>query len=124
MTNFEMVREFHEVFGTVDPTNPVVPSQDIIDLRLKLINEEHKEVAEAIASGNLMDIAKELSDLLYVVYGTGLAFGIPLDRAFQEVHRSNMSKLGSDGKPIYREDGKVLKGPNYTEADLSFIMDT
>jgi predicted HAD superfamily Cof-like phosphohydrolase len=87
-----------------------------------LNREEHKELNKAIVSKDIPAIAKELCDLLYVVYGMGITFGIPVDECFAEVHRSNMSKLGPDGKPIYRADGKVLKGPDYFEPDLRKVL--
>ena len=113
-TNFEMVREFHKAYNCATapkPTN-ILPDQLLI-IRKRLIDEEHKELVEAMDARDLENIAKELCDLLYVVYGTALTYGIDVDECFREVHASNMSKLGEDGKPIYREDGKVLKGPNY-----------
>lgn len=128
-TNYEMVQEFHEVMGTRRNVWP--PTQDLLSLRCDLIAEEINEVAgelpndqtdlEALKEISKQRLAKELADLLYVVYGTADAFGIDIDRVFAEVHRSNMSKL-VDGKPLKREDGKVLKGPNYTPPDLSFVV--
>ena len=108
VSNFERVREFMTTFGQEVKTSPEFPSEDIQKLRVELIDEEFKELQE---SDNLVDIADALTDLLVVIYGAGhYAYGIDLDACFKEVHRSNMSKLGEDGKPIYREDGKVLKG--------------
>lgn len=124
ITNLDKVRKFHEAFNMkVSPTNKPDITDEDVQLRLKLIEEEYKEVVEAIKSRNPYEIAKELSDLLYVTYGTAVSFGIDLDEAFDIVHRSNMTKLGDDGKPIYREDGKVMKSENYVPADLSDIFE-
>jgi predicted HAD superfamily Cof-like phosphohydrolase len=122
MTNFEMVKEFMNTFGQEVKTKPEFPSQTIINLRRKLIDEEVAELKEGILLRDMENVAKELTDGLVVLYGAGAAFGIDLDACFKEVHASNMSKLGEDGKPIYREDGKVLKGPNYFQADLKKVL--
>lgn len=122
MTNNEKVKEFMQKFGQTVRTKPEFPDNDTVHLRVDLIEEELKELAEAIAERNIVEVADALTDILYVVYGAGHTFGIDLDKTFAEVHRSNMSKLGEDGKPIYREDGKILKGPNYTPPDLTFIL--
>lgn len=123
MTNYEMVREFHKAFGLTVNKNPIYPSQKDINLRWKLLNEEFDEVAyEFSEEGSLEGLAKELADLLYVVYGTGITYGFDMDRIFAEVHRSNMSKLTEDGKVLRREDGKVLKGRRYTPANLRTIQ--
>ena len=114
-TNFELVKEFNEAYGVYTGEPLTVPPFEITALRVRLITEEYNEVLEA---PDIYELAKELADLLYVVYGTGLSYGIDLDKCFREIHRSNMSKLGADGKPILREDGKVLKGPNYSKADV------
>ena len=129
---FNKVREFHEAFG-----HPINKEPDIkeIDLRMDLIDEEHKETQEELSDlwdwaydkdTNTSEIkrklTKELADLLYVIYGTAVSFGLPLDEVFDRVHKSNMSKLGDDGKPVYREDGKVLKGNNYKPVDLSDLF--
>ena len=113
-----MVREFHESFGAPVGRYPSLIEEDRFFLRRELISEEALEVLDAFDSKNLENITKELCDLLYVTYGTAVELGIDLDKAFESVHNSNMSKLGEDGKPVYREDGKVLKGPNYRPADL------
>ena len=105
-------------FGQEVKTEPDFPDEDTQKLRLELIAEELEEMWDAIENKNLVGVADALADILYVTYGAGHAFGIDLDKCFAEVQRSNMSKLGEDGKPIYREDGKVLKGPNYSEPDL------
>ena len=123
-TNFERVKEFMKSFGQEVKSKPAWPHWETMDLRIDLIQEELGELKDAIVNGDgtLVDVADALSDLLYVVYGAGHSFGIDLDKCFAEVHRSNMSKLGEDGKPIYREDGKVLKGPNFSEPDLERVM--
>ena len=121
VSNFERVRDFMTTFGQEVKTVPEFPSEDIQKLRDELIHEEFNEF---LAADNLVDIADALTDLLVVIYGAGHAYGINLDECFKEVHRSNMSKLGEDGKPIYREDGKVLKGPNYSEPNLEAVLNT
>lgn len=123
MTNFEKVKEFHDKFEVITHTKPFFPDPATIHLRVDLIEEELQELREAIAEQNIVEVADALSDLLYVVYGMGDVFGIDLDKTFAEVHRSNMSKLGEDGKPVRRADGKVLKGPNYSPPDLTFILE-
>ena len=102
-----------KAMGQDQPEKSGFPDDSIIDLRLDLINEEYKELRDAVEADDIVEVADALTDMLYVVYGMGHAFGINLDLAFNNVHASNMSKMGEDGKPIYREDGKVLKGPNY-----------
>lgn len=105
-------------FGQEVKEAPEFPDEATQALRLELIAEELGELEEAIEAKNYIAVADALTDILYVTYGAGHAFGIDLDKCFAEVQRSNMSKLGADGKPIYREDGKVLKGPNYSEPNL------
>ena len=119
MTNFEKVRLFMKTFGQEVKTNPSLSTKKINDLRISLINEELDEFREAIKNDNIKEVADALTDILYVTYGAGHAFGIDLDKCFDEVQRSNMSKLGKDGKPIYNEHGKVMKGPNYFKPDLT-----
>lgn len=121
MTNFEMVQEFHRKFK-IDVTQQ--PLFRLLDFRMRLIAEEYDEALEETDERpvNHEKLCKELCDILYVVYGTGVSLGYDMDKAFAEVHRSNMSKLGKDGEPLYREDGKVLKGPDYSEANLSGIV--
>ena len=119
MTNFEKVRLFMKTFGQEVKTNPSLSTNKINDLRISLINEELDEFREAIKNNNIKEVADALTDILYVTYGAGHAFGIDLDKCFDEVQRSNMSKLGKDGKPIYNEHGKVMKGPNYFKPDLT-----
>jgi predicted HAD superfamily Cof-like phosphohydrolase len=118
-TNFESVGEFMQAFGQEVKDKAEFPDNDTIALRLELILEEVGELREAIGEANIVEVADALTDILYVVYGAGHSFGIDLDKCFEEVHSSNMSKLGEDGKPIYREDGKVLKGPKYFAPDLT-----
>jgi len=119
MTNFKKVQEFMETFGQEVKLNPSLSSEKINKLRLDLIKEELDELKEAINNNDLLEVADALTDILYVTYGAGHAFGIDLDSCFQEVQNSNMSKLGEGGKPIYNDAGKVLKGPNYFKPDLS-----
>ena len=123
-TNFQRVKEFMESFGQEVKSKPEWPNDETMELRIDLIEEELGELQNAIidADGTLVDVADALSDLLYVVYGAGHSFGIDLDKCFAEVHRSNMSKLDESGNPIYREDGKVLKGPDFTEPDLESMI--
>jgi len=108
-----------ETFGQEVRTNASFPNDKIINLRLDLIREELSELKEAIEKKDIKEIADALTDILYVTYGAGHAFGINLDKCFEEVQNSNMSKLGSDGKPIYNEHGKVMKGPDYFKPNLS-----
>ena len=122
MTNFEAVGEFMNTFGQEVKTDPDWPDEDTQKLRLELIAEELEEMWDAIENKDLVGVADALTDILYVTYGAGHAFGINLDECFKEVQKSNMSKLGEDGKPIYRDDGKVLKGPNYFEPDLKSVL--
>lgn len=117
-TNFNKVRDFMHSFGQEVQREPKFPSDDIIALRISLIVEELEELVEGVENRDIVEVADALTDLLYVTYGMGLAFGIHLDNCFDEVHLSNMSKLGPDGRPIYREDGKVLKGPSYFAPNL------
>ena len=119
MTNFEKVGEFMKTFGQEVKSKSSLSSDKINILRINLIEEELEELKQAINQKNLLEVADALTDILYVTYGAGHAFGINLDKCFEEVQNSNMSKLGDDGKPIYSEKGKVMKGPNYFKPDLS-----
>ena len=119
MTNFEKVGIFMKTFGQEVKTNPSLGTNQINELRISLIKEELEEFKEAIDKKDLIEVADALTDILYVTYGAGHAFGINLDNCFEEVQNSNMSKLGKDSKPIYNESGKVMKGPNYFKPDLS-----
>ncbi len=118
MNNFEKVKKFMQTFGQEVKTSPSFPSDKIIKLRYDLINEELKEFKTALDTKNLVEVADALTDILYVTYGAGHAFGINLNKCFNEVQNSNMSKLNKDGKPIYNENGKVMKGPNYFKPNL------
>ena len=119
-TNANKVREFMEAFEQEVKKKPEWPDADTVKLRVDLIEEEYDELKQAVYSydGTITDVADALCDILYVVYGMAHSYGIDIDECFREVHVSNMSKLGEDGKPIYREDGKVVKGPNYRPPDL------
>jgi len=119
MSNFKDVKIFMEKFGQMVRTKPQFPDDKTMQLRLDLIKEELNELEEAMKTKNLKEVADALTDILYVTYGAGYAYGIDLDQCFKEVQRANMSKLGEDGKPIYNDQGKVMKGPNYTKPDLS-----
>ena len=119
MTNFNKVGVFMKTFGQEIKNKPSFSTEKINQLRVSLIQEELDELKEAMANNNLLEVADALTDLLYVTYGAGHAFGIDLDKCFNEVQNSNMSKLGEDGKPIYNELGKVMKGPNYFKPDLT-----
>ena len=122
MTNFEKVGEFMKTFGQEVKSKSSLSSDKINILRINLIEEELDELKKAINQKNLIEVADALTDILYVTYGAGQAFGINLDKCFEEVQNSNMSKLGDDGKPIYSEKGKVLKGPNYFKPNLSNLL--
>ena len=119
MTNFEKVRLFMKTYGQEVKDKAGFSDAKTNKLRINLIKEELEELTEAMKDENLLEVADALTDLLYVTYGAGHAFGIDLDKCFEEVQNSNMSKLGEDGKPIYNEAGKVMKGPNYFKPDLS-----
>ena len=119
MTNFEKVGIFMKVFGQEVKQNASFSTDKINELRLSLIKEEVQELVDAIDKKDLVEVADALTDILYVTYGTGHAFGINLDKCFEEVQNSNMSKLDRNGKPIYNENGKVMKGPNYFRPDLN-----
>ena len=123
MTNFEKVGLFMRTFGQEVKITSSLSSEKINNLRISLINEELEEFKEAIRNNDLKEAADALTDILYVTYGAGHAFGINLDKCFDEVQRSNMSKLGEDGKPIFNDAGKVLKGPKYFKPDLSKFLE-
>jgi predicted HAD superfamily Cof-like phosphohydrolase len=122
MSNFDKVGTFMKTFGQEVKTKPSFSSDKINKLRIDLIKEELEELTEALQKKDLLEVADALTDILYVTYGAGHAFGINLDACFNEVQDSNMSKLGKDGKPIYNESGKVMKGPNYFKPDFSKIL--
>ena len=119
MTNFESVKKFMQTFGQEVRSKASFPNDKITSLRLNLIKEELLELEEAIEKKDINEVADALTDILYVTYGAGHAFGIDLDKCFEEVQNSNMSKLDKDGKPIYNDMGKVMKGENYFKPDLS-----
>mgnify|MGYP000111906068 CR=1 FL=1 len=119
MSNFNKVKTFMETFGQEVKTKPSFSTDKINSLRYDLIKEELEELKEAMGNKDLLEVADALTDILYVAYGAGHAFGIDLDKCFEEVQNSNMSKLGEDGRPIYNESGKVMKGPKYFKPDLT-----
>ncbi len=121
-TNFELVKEFMRAFEQDVYSNPTLRDPQTRALRHELIREELEELDEAMDAKDVIEVADALTDLLYVVYGAGHAFGIDLDKCFDEVQNSNMSKLGENGEPIYNESGKVMKGPNYFKPDLSKFL--
>ena len=122
MSNFEKVKAFMNTFGQEVKEKTKFPNEKIIKLRYNLIKEELEELKEAIEQKNIIEIADALTDILYVTYGAGHAFGINLDKCFNEIQESNMSKLGEDQKPIYNENGKVMKGPNYFKPNLNKFL--
>ena len=122
MSNFNRVKTFMETFGQEVKAKSSFSTDKINKLRYDLIKEELEELKEAMENKDLLEVADALTDILYVAYGAGHAFGIDLDRCFEEVQNSNMSKLGVDGKPIYNEDGKVMKGPKYFKPDLGKFL--
>ena len=122
MTNFDKVGIFMKTFGQEVKDKPSFSTDKINKLRIDLIKEELNELTEALNNKDLLEVADALTDILYVTYGAGHAFGLNLDNCFDEVQRSNMSKLGEDGQPIYNELGKVMKGPNYFKPDLSKFL--
>ena len=122
MTNFEKVGLFMKTFGQEVKIKAGLSTEKINELRISLVNEELEEFKEAIKSNDLKEVADALTDILYVTYGAGHAFGINLDKCFEEVQQSNMSKLSEDGKPIYNDAGKVMKGPKYFKPDLNKFL--
>ena len=123
MSNFEDVKTFMKTFGQKIVTKPLFPDEKTMSLRYDLIQEELSELKKAMDEKNLKEVADALTDILYVTYGAGCAYGIDLDKCFKEVQRANMSKLGKDGKPIYNEKGKVKKGPNYIGPNLKQFVE-
>tara|TARA_Y100000591_G_scaffold46238_1_gene34696 strand:- start:6 stop:377 length:372 start_codon:yes stop_codon:yes gene_type:complete len=119
MSNFESVKKFMETFGQEVKEKAEFPNEKIASLRYELIREELSELKDAMDKKDIKEVADALTDILYVTYGAGHAFGINLDKCFKEVQNSNMSKLGEDGKPIYNDKGKVMKGPNYFKPNLN-----
>ena len=124
MSNFNKVKTIMEIFGQEVKTKPSFSTDKINNLRYDLIKEELEELKVAMESKDLLEVADALTDILYVTYGAGHAFGINLDKCFEEVQSSNMSKLSEDGKPIYNESGKVMKGPNYFKPDLTKFINS
>ena len=123
MSNFEDVKTFMATFGQMVRTKPQFPDEKTMQLRYDLIKEELNELEHAMKTKNLKEVADALTDILYVTYGAGYAYGIDLNKCFKEVQRANMSKLGTNGKPIYNEKGKVMKGPNYSEPNLKQFVE-
>ena len=123
MSNFEDVKIFMKTFGQIVRTKPQFPDKKTMRLRLDLIREELNELEQAMKTRNLKEVADALTDILYVTYGAGYAYGINLDKCFKEVQRANMSKLGKNGKPIYDQKGKVMKGPDYLEPNLKQFVE-
>jgi|TARA_B110000967_G_C18836225_1_gene536877 predicted HAD superfamily Cof-like phosphohydrolase len=122
ISNFERAGDFMEAFGQEVLDKPTLPDFNLSELRIDLIQEELQELIDALDAKDIVEIADALTDILYVTYGAGHSFGIDLDECFLEVHRSNMTKLGEDGRPLYRPDGKVMKGPNYETPQLAKII--
>ena len=123
MSNFDFVKTFMKAFGQRVAVKPGFPDDKTMKLRFDLIQEELNELKDAMETKNLKEIADALTDILYVTYGAGCAYGIDLDECFKEVQRANMSKLGKDEKPIFNEKGKVMKGPNYTKPNLKQFVE-
>ena len=122
MSNFNKVKTFMNTYGQEVNERATFPENKIVQLRIDLIEEELNELKEAVKNNDIVEVADALTDILYVTYGAGHSFGVDLDKCFDEVQRSNMSKLGVDGKPIYNESGKVMKGPDYFAPDLKKII--
>ena len=122
MSNFQSVKKFMQTFGQEVKDRAEFPDRKVVLLRYDLIKEELDELKQAIRDKDMKEVADALTDILYVTYGAGHAFGIDLDKCFNEVQESNMSKLGLNGKPIYNDNGKVLKGPNYFKPDLEKFL--
>ena len=122
MSNFNSVKKFMQTFGQDVKIKPSFPNDKIVNLRSSLIEEELTELKEAVKNKDITEVADALTDILYVTYGAGHAYGINLDKCFDEVQNSNMSKLGNDGKPIYNESGKVMKGPKYFKPNLKKFL--
>ena len=123
MSNFEDVKKFMKTFGQKVITKPQFPDEKTMNLRFDLIKEELNELEQAMKQKDLKEVADALTDILYVTYGAGYAYGIDLDKCFKEVQKANMSKLGEDGKPIYNDKGKVMKGPNYSAPNLKQFIE-
>ena len=124
MSNFDKVKTFMTTYGQDVKVKASFPENKIVQLRIDLIEEELNELKEAIKNNDIVEVADALTDILYVTYGAGHSFGVNLDKCFDEVQRSNMSKLGKDGKPIYNESGKVMKGPGYFAPNLKKFIES
>lgn len=124
MTQLSKVKQFHETYGANISESPKLPGHTERSLRINLLSEEFQEYLDGEQNNDLVEISDALGDMLYIIYGTCVSYGIPINEIFDEIHASNMSKLGEDGKPIYREDGKVLKGPNYFKPNISKILES
>ena len=122
MSNFLKVKKFMDTYGQEVKSNAEFPNERIVELRLNLIKEELEELKVAVGQRDLLEVADALTDILYVTYGAGHAFGINLDKCFDEVQKSNMSKIGENGKPIYNDNGKVMKGPKYFKPNLKQFL--
>lgn len=123
MDKIEQLREFHIAFGHYISTVPTIPSNELMEFRLKLIDEEWNELITAATQEDINNIAKELADLLYVAYGMAVTYGIDIDKVFDKVHENNMTKVGPDGKILRRRDGKIIKPENYIPIDLETILE-
>lgn len=123
MTNFDKVRQFHEVYKCNIGEAPAFPNNNERKLRRDLLIEEFAEYCKGEDEDNIVEVADALGDMLYIIYGTAVSYGIPIDEVFAEIHASNLSKLDENGLPIFRADGKVLKGPNYFKPDIAKILD-
>ncbi|WP_292486535.1 hypothetical protein [Methanohalobium sp.] len=121
-TNYELVKEFHETFGHPVKNEPGLPDVQTMQLRYDLIEEELEEMKDGMSKGDVVSIADAIGDILYVAYGAALCYGVNADDLVQEIHDSNMTKLGEDGKPIRREDGKIMKGPSYRKPDIESVI--
>lgn len=124
INKLQMVYEFHKKFNSHISSSPTLPKDDERSLRISLLSEEYQEYLLGEKNNDLVEIADALGDMLYIIYGTAVSYGLPIDAIFQEIHDSNMSKLDKNGNPIYREDGKILKGDNYFKPDLKKIIDS
>lgn len=123
MSNQQKVKEFQKAFNSNIGITSALPDSSERELRIKLLKEEFEEYIDGENNNDLVEIADALGDMLYIIYGTAVSYGIPLEEIFDEIHRSNMSKLGEDGNPIFREDGKVLKSSNYSPPNIKEILD-
>lgn len=124
MNKKEMVHRFHEIYDCHINAKPGFPSDEIRELRKNLLEEEWTEYTDAEAANDYVEVCDALGDMLYIIYGTCVSYGIPINEIFQEIHNSNLSKLDENGKPIRREDGKILKGPNFFRPDIAKIVES